>query len=137
MDPITLFTFLGSATSIASFLISLGRKEVTQETIGVYREHIPEEYWKDLSSREGLDLINLLIIDSDLLEDLTGDVQSHKREYRRCLRKAQIPTERDACDRQVERGICETLNRIMDRNGGKLPTNFLEDTWISYACVRY
>lgn len=137
MDPILLFNFLGSAASIASLLISLGRKEVTLETIREFREQIPEKYWQDLTSEEGLRLITLLVIDPDLLDDLTRDVQSAQSEYRRCLKIAQTSTARDGCDRRVERRICETLNRIMDRNEDKLPTDFLENTWTSYRCVRF
>ncbi len=137
MDPISLFNFLGSVASIASLLISLGRKEITLETIEEFREQIPQKYWKDLTSEEGLGLIALLVIDSDLLDDLTQDVQSAQGEYRRCLKRAQTSTARDACDRRAERRICETLNRIKDRNNDKLPTDFLRNTWTSYRCMRY
>ena len=137
MDPILLINLLGSAASIASLLISVNREVVTPETIEEFREQIPQKYWKDLTSKEGLGLIALLVVDPDLLDDLTQDVQSAESEYRRCLKRAKTPTARDACDRRGERRICETLNRIMDRNDDKLPTDFLRDTWTSYKCARY
>ncbi len=137
MDPILLFNFLGSAASIASLLVSLGSKEVTTETIEKLRERIPKKYWNDLISQEGAALISLLIIDKDLFNFLIHNIKSTQIEYRRCLNRARTPVARDACDQQATRKICEILNRIKDRNNDKLPTDYLQNIWASYRCMRY
>ena len=136
MDPLTFFGFISSACSIASFLISSDLKATTQ-TVRGFLSKIPENYRDDISSEEGLKLVNLLIIDPELLDDLTDDVHNYEKDYRRCLRRGKSPQERDRCDRRAERGICETLNRIMDKNEEEIPTEYLRTRWSSHRCVRY
>ena len=136
MDPITFFGFVGSACSIASFLISSDLR-ATAANVREFLSEVPAKFHDDLVSDEGLDLVNLLVIDQNLLDDLTDDVQNSETEYRKCLRKGKTPQQRDVCDRRAERRICETLNRIRDRNDDQIPTDYLRDRWTSYGCVRY
>lgn len=136
MDAGSVFTFLASASTIASLLISADLK-VTVRNVREFLSRVPREFREDLSSEEGIELINLMVIDPDLLGDLTGEVQKSERDYRRCLRKGKTPQERDRCDRRAERAICEALNRIRDRNDNDIPTEFLKKRWESYRCVPY
>jgi hypothetical protein len=136
MDPITFFGFVVSACNIASFLISSGLR-ATATNVQEFFAEVPTKFHDDLVSDDGLELINLLVIDQDLLDDLIDDLRNSETEYRKCLRKGKTPQQRDACDRRAERRICETLNRIQDKNKDQLPTDCLRGRWTSYQCVRY
>jgi len=138
MDPITFFGLIGSVCSIASYLSSINQ-EASSNNINDYISDIPEKYREDIISDEGIAFINLLIIDNELLNDLIKDVQVSENAYRDCLRiaRGQRSQVRDGCDRKAERLICETLNRVMDRNDSVLPTEFLKARWISYQCARF
>ena len=91
----------------------------------------------ELTSDEGVKFINLLVMDPDLLDSLEADVKDSETEYNKCLRNGKSPQERDACDKRAERRICETLNRIKDRNDDDLVTDYLRNRWKSYRCIRY
>jgi len=163
LDPITGIGLIGSACSVASFM----RRNQLDATFENIRDAIPQvsqgmpekqgqtekqgqqkpqkfqefpfdqQFQNVIVSPAGIDLIKLLIIDEDLLKFLAGNARRAQVEYRKCIKAATNSQGRDACDRQVERRVCEALNRIMDRNGGSLPDlEDLANMWQSYGCAR-
>lgn len=134
-DPASALQFISAAVSVAKFLVS-ERLAVTVSTIRDYfsgqRRPVPQA----LDTADGVALVSLLVIDPELLEDLTEQAEEGIEKYRACLRSASSPQERAACDRRAERDVCDTLNRIRDRNNDKLPGAFLDGQWQSFRCVR-
>lgn len=143
MDPLTAIALISAACSIASYLKAYNR-DVTLPNILEFLPRVDtggqaalSSSQAELTSESGLQLIHFLVINPDLLEELTQHTKNSEKDYINCLRRAKRSQERDRCDRIAERSICETLNRIMDRNDGRLPTEFLIRLWASYNCVRY
>ncbi|MEK6372732.1 MAG: hypothetical protein AABO58_08550 [Acidobacteriota bacterium] len=121
--------------AIATFLIS-EQLPVTIESIKRFFAPRGIAPPADVTSPEGVAFVNLLVIDPDLLDDLTEQTQDGVKRYRQCLKQASQPQERAACDRKAEKDVCDTLNRIKDRNEDQLPTNYLDKQWKSFGCVR-
>lgn len=134
MDALSLFGFVSSSCSIASFLISSDLRS-TIENVRKFLSEVPAKYHRELTTPEGVDWIGLLVIDPDLLDDLVERVRTSEKEYRECIRSSSSAQERDSCDRRAQRNVCETLNRIRDRNQDVLPTDFLRKRWESYRCI--
>jgi hypothetical protein len=124
-----------AAVSVAQFLVS-ERLAVTIDNIRSHFRQRGEAVPDDLESAEGAKLVEVLVIHPDLLDDLQKDTQSAIGSYRKCLERAQKPQEKAACDRRAERHVCDTLNRIRDRNNDELPTDFLQAQWASFDCAR-
>ena len=133
MDTLTL-DYIKTATAVATFLVS-GRLEATVTNIRDYFRSRPSPLAATFEQPKEVAFVAKLVINPDLLDDLTQDVQGSITDYRDCLNASTRPQERDACDRRAERRVCETLNRIRDRNDDELPTDYLNDQWTSYRCV--
>lgn len=134
MNPLDLLNLLGAAASISSLLVNTRYEGNVREGVIENAWRIPRPYQGILTSREGIELINALIIDKDLLDDIVKQIEGAKRKYRRSLRSGSRQA-RHAADRRAEMEICEHLNRIKMRNGGDLPLEDLRDAWRSYGCV--
>jgi hypothetical protein len=127
--------YIDTAVRVATFLFS-ERLPATVQNIRAFFTRQKAEPPPGFSPDEAAGLIALLVIDKDLLDDLTGIIRDAIERYRTCLRRAARPQESDACDRRAERDICDSLNRIRNRNKDNLPTDFLKSQWDSYGCVR-
>lgn len=127
--------YIDTAVAVATFLMS-ERLPATIENIRAFFRRTAREQPSAFTPEEGQGLVSLLIIDPELLRDLSDIVKRAIEKYRACLRAAARPQESDACDRRAERDICDALNRIRNRNNGDLPTDFLQNQWASYGCVR-
>ncbi len=134
-DAPSVLNYIDTAFGVATFLIS-ERLPATIENIRAFFVGRRQEVPAGFRLEDVQQLIALLIIDPDLLSDLMDSVRRAADEYRTCLRNVQRPQERAACDRRAERDICDTLNRVRDRNGGDIPTDYLNDQWNSYGCIR-
>lgn len=135
-EPVTVLQYVAAAVGVAKFLVS-ERLEATVSNIRAYFSQRNQEVPEDLDSTEGAALVALLVIDADLLSDLTRATHEGIYRYRECLKNADDDVrQRDACDRRGERDVCDTLNRIRDRNKDDLPTDFLREQWNSFRCVR-
>ncbi len=131
----SVLAYIDTAVGVATFLVS-ERLPATVENIRAFFRRERLEPPTGFSPEEAQGLVALLVIDPDLLDDLTDKVRGAIDSYRSCLRKASRPQENDACDRRAERDVCDTLNRIKNRNKDNLPTDFLNNQWESYGCVR-
>jgi hypothetical protein len=129
----SILGYIDTAINVANFLIS-ERLPVTVENIRAYfrGKSRPENF----DPQEAASFVQLLVIDEDLLNDLTDKVKNGVNEYRDCLKKAVRPQESAACDRKAEITVCDTLNRVMDRNKDELPSDYLDNQWQSFSCVR-
>lgn len=127
--------YIDTAVAVATFLFS-ERVPATLENIRSFFRRTNREPPPEFRPEEALQLVALLVIDPELLRDLGDIIKRAIDAYRVCLRAASRPQESDACDRRAERDICDALNRVRNRNNGVLPTEFLEDQWASYGCVR-
>ena len=134
-NPASVLEYVNTAIAVASFLTS-ERLPATIESIKSYFSRRRETEPSEGFSKEAKDLIALLIIDPDLLKILEQKIRAALTGYRKCLISASTPQESDACDRTAERAICDTLNRIKNRNNGSLPGDFLSNQWNSFGCVR-
>ena len=128
--------YINTAVAIAGFLISQDLK-VTVENVRAYFRLNPSNLNTQFEKPQELDFLHKLIIDPGLLGDLTDDVSGAISDERHCLNVASIPQEKDACGRMAEKSVCDSLNRIMDRNKDDLPTDYLKGKWQSYRCVRF
>jgi hypothetical protein len=127
--------YINTSIAIATFLIS-ERLPATIETIRSYFVRKEERAPEGFLPEEAQSFISLLVIDKELLDDLTEKVKNSIDDYRDCLRKATRRQERDACDSRVEKDVCDNLNRIRGRNKGDLPTDYLNNQWDSFGCER-
>ncbi|TAL82580.1 MAG: hypothetical protein EPN74_16900 [Rhodanobacter sp.] len=130
----SILAYIDTAVGVATFLMS-ERLPATVENIRSFFKREKRDPPPNFSPDEAQGLVALLIIDPDLLKDLSERVRKAIEAYRYCLRKAVRPQENDACDRRAERDICDTLNRIKSRNKGNLPTDILNNQWHSFGCV--
>lgn len=126
--------YVTAAVAVAKFLVSQNLK-ATVSDIRKYFEARGELPPEGLADPDAVEFVALLTINRDLLSDLEAAANEGVTRYRDCLKKASKRQERDACDRRAERDICETLNRIKERNQGHLPTKHLRDQWSSFGCV--
>jgi hypothetical protein len=131
----SILAYIDTAVAVATFLVS-ERLPATIENIRAYFGRSRREAPSEFSPDEAQGLVALLVIDPDLLGDITDKVRGAIDAYRSCLRKALRPQENAACDRRAERDVCDALNRIKDRNKDELPTDFLKGQWDSFGCVR-
>ncbi len=127
--------YLNTAVTVAAFLISDDLK-VTVENIRSYFEKFPNNYSKLFESEQERTLI-ALIIDEGLLDDLTEKINDAIEDERTCINQASTGQEYDACERRAEKKVCDPLNYIKDRNDEDLPTDYLNEKWKSYGCLRY
>lgn len=126
---------IATTVAVAKFLISKDLA-TTVENIRAYFSKRDEPMPKELTTPGGVALVQLLVIDPDLLDELDKQTRDGVSAYIKCLQRAQRRQEKDRCDRLAEKDVCDTLNRIRDRNDGELPTDYLEDQWKSFGCVR-
>ena len=144
MDPLQAINLLGSACSIASFW---SRRRVWEPTIAqitealkhVKSQPISREADQILRSRRGTALVSsLLTVSPNLLAVLLALLRRAQETYEDCLRQARTESQRHACDRAAEQLICDILNRIRRRNGGRLPRDkTLQNHWKSFGCSAY
>lgn len=131
----SVLDYINTFVTVATFLIS-EQLPVTIESIRKFFEPRGIAPPPDVTSPQALKFINLLVIDQDLLDDLTDETREGVKRYANCLKMASTTQERAACDRRAEKDVCDTLNRIKDRNEGDLPTDYLDKQWRSFGCVR-
>lgn len=126
--------YLNTAVALSTFLISSDLR-ATVENVKAYFRGNPSDLDVQFELPQEIALINL-IIEKDLLDDLTKRVGDSITDERNCLQNARTGQEMDACGRRAEKSICNNLNYIKDRNDDDLPTDYLDDKWGSYGCVR-
>jgi len=131
----SILAYIDTAIGIATFLIS-DRVPVTVTNIRNFFRVQKREPPQELDIDDVTPLIALLVIDPELLGVLNDKVKKAIGAYKDCIRVASRPQEDAACDRKAERDVCDSLNRIMDRNDGELPTRYLQNQWKSFGCVR-
>ncbi|HEX8412247.1 MAG TPA: hypothetical protein VF883_25590 [Thermoanaerobaculia bacterium] len=131
----SVLDYINTFVTIATFLIS-ERLPVTIENIRAFFEPRGITPPADITTPDALRFVELLVIDEALLEQLTEQTEEGVKSYTKCLKAAATPQQRAACDRRAEKDVCDTLNRIRDRNEDKLPTDYLDKQWRSFGCVR-
>ena len=132
---VTVLSYIDIAIKVATFLVS-ERLPATVNNIMAYFSRNKTTPPAVFQAEEARGLVALLVIDPGLLDHLTGTVSAASQAYMTCLRDASTVQEKAACDRRAERDICDTLNRIRDRNADDLPTGYLRNQWTSYGCIR-
>lgn len=131
----SILAYIDTAIGIATFLMS-DRLPVTVNNIRNFFRVQRREPPEDFDIEDSAPLVALLVIDPGLLEVLEDKVKNAIATYKNCIKAASRPQEDAACDRKAERDVCDSLNRIMDKNDGELPTQFLKNQWRSFGCVR-
>jgi hypothetical protein len=139
---LSVLTFIASLASIASLAIQLGVPVTVdgrpnfRALIVRLRSRLSPDEQKVLDTPGSKDIIELLIIDEDLLRDLKEASERCLSRYRVALKDVGERIRREKADRDAERCVCENLNRIKKRNGGKLPPGDpWQRWWISYRCI--
>jgi len=135
-------TFIASLASIASLAIQLGVPVLADgrvdfgAVIGRLRSRLSPDDQKVLDTPGSQEIISLLIIDEGLLRDLKEAADRCLSRYRSELKGGRDRIHREKADRDAERCVCENLNRIKQRNGGKLPPGDpWQRWWVSYRCI--
>lgn len=131
----SILAYIDTAIGVATFLMS-DRLPVTVNNIRNFFRFQKKEPPENFDIDDATPLIALLVIDPGLLEVLEGKVKNAIGAYRDCIKAANRPQEDTACDRKAERDVCDSLNRIMDRNDGVLPSQYLQKQRKSFGCVR-
>ena len=134
-NPLSLLGYIDSVIGIATFLLSKDIP-VSITNIRSYFEKKNKEIPEYFDFDDSEEFIKALIIHPDILVVLRDKVKKALKDYKKCLKKARRQQENHACDVRAEREICEILNRILDRNENKLPSEILKNQWISFGCVR-
>ena len=127
--------YLNLAIALVAFLIS-NDLSVTVANIREYFRRNPNPLGVRFEQPQELALLNL-IIDKGLLDRLTDKVKDAIDDETNCIKNAKTGQEMDGCARKAEKAVCDSLNYIRDRNNEDLPTDYLNDSWSSYRCVRY
>jgi hypothetical protein len=128
--------YINTAATVAGFLISQDLK-VTIENVRDFFRRNPSNLSTQFERPQELAFLQRLVIDPELLEELTGEVPGAIGAEIKCLKAARTHQAKDACGRRAEKSVCDALNRIQDRNHDDLPTEYLKDRWNSYRCVRF
>lgn len=127
--------YINTATAVAAFLISADLTATLQNVREYFRSH-PSALSAQFEQPDEIAFVRALVIDRELLEALSDDVTGAIMAERDCLKRSSTPQEKDACGRRAEKRVCDSLNRIRDRNEDSLPTDFLNRRWRSYRCAR-
>lgn len=127
--------YINTAVAIATFLISNDLK-ATVENVRQYFAVQKEPLDSTFLQVDEIKFVAKLIIDDDLLRELSDLANGAIHRERNCLKKATDAQSRDACARRAEKDVCDLLNRILDRNQDELPTEELKKRWLSYRCAR-
>lgn len=131
-----ILQYIDTAIGVATFLMS-ERLPVTIENIRSFFRRKKVEKPEIFDPEEAKDFVaSLITIDPIILNVLNDKVKDAIASYADCLRQAISPQENAACDRRAERSVCDTLNRLMDRNIGVLPSDYLKNQWAAFGCVR-
>ena len=125
--------YIDTAIGLATVLMS-DRLAATEENIEACLRREESGPPPEFSPDEAQAFVALLVIEPDLLYDLTTLVHKAKDTHNLCMEKAALAHEWEDCARQTGRSICEILNHIRNRNEGKLPTGALTDQWESFGC---
>jgi hypothetical protein len=131
-----ILTTIASLASIASLAIQVGIPGSPDfgAVLRNLRSRLTGPQQAALDTPGAEELIILLIIDPDLLDDLKKSIEHCVEQYRRAIRGGKTRSKRDVIDHEAERCVCENLNRLKRRNGGKLPDGKFSDWWESYRC---
>lgn len=136
-----ILAIIGSLASIASLAIQLGVPVTTEgqaDTRGILariRDRLTPEQKRTLEIPGAVEIVGILIIDSDLLDTIQTNIEQCIQRYRLAIRTISKRGASDVVDRQAERCVCDALNRIKRRNNGNLPAGSFENWWQSYRCV--
>lgn len=131
-DAASALEYIDAAISLATYFTA-DRLAATVENIEAYFRLEEHEQPPEFSPDEVQAFVALLIIEPDLLYDLTTIVHKTKDAYRLCLQNASAGNESDDCDHEAKLGIREILNHIRNRNEGELPTGILNNQWESFS----
>jgi len=129
----SVLEYIDTAISLATFLMS-DRLAATEENMETYFQLEESERPPEISLAEVQPFVAQLVIEPDLLYDITTIVHKAKDANKLCLGKVSLESEGEICDLQVARSICDVLNHIRNRNEGKLPTDILENQWELFSC---
>lgn len=138
MIPDNISQFWASL-EIAKFLTSSGLRATVASIRDFFatpraRQIAPEVQTIFLTD-EGIAFVGtLMTIGQPILDYVTEEIERAEAGYVACLRSSTTPGQRNKCDRDAEKLICETLDRAKNRNGGVLPAPF-EPVWTRYGCA--
>ncbi|AGC77940.1 hypothetical protein LX97_03386 [Nonlabens dokdonensis] len=128
--------YIETGIKVADFLIS-ERLSSTVENIRSFFDKKEIDKPSNFDLNEAKDFIDSLMqIDMRILDTIRKDINEAIKKYTECLKDAINRQEKNACDIRAERAVCDSLNRIMDRNGDNLPSKYLKNQWKSFKCVR-
>lgn len=127
--------YINTAVTLASFLVSQDLQATAENVRSFFRRN-PSDLANKFEQTHELAFVAKLVIDPELLEELSGSVADAIGEEVDCYSKATTPQKKDACARKAEKSVCDSLNRIKDRNNDDLPTSDLYNAWESYRCER-
>jgi hypothetical protein len=131
MEPLSVLQVIATAVSVAKFLVS---KELAVTVKNIRAYFGPKPPPPQFADQQAVNFINLLVIDRELLDILDKQTRDAIIEYGSCLKRAKSAGHRFACDRRAQQDVCETLDRIRQRNAGNLPTDYLDKQWKSFDC---
>ena len=130
---------LWASLEIAKFLTSDGLRATVSSIRDFFStsrgQRIPPEVQTVFLTDEGIAFIGtLMTISQPILDYVTEEIEQAEADYVTCLRSSTTPGQRNKCDRDAEKYICETLDRAKNRNGGVLPDPF-DPVWTRYGCA--
>ena len=128
--------YIDTGIKVAEFLIS-ERLPLTINNIRSFFNRTEDEKPLYFDPNEVKDFVgSLMKIDSRILEVIGDNINDAIDNYAICLKSANGRQEKNACDIRAERAVCDSLNRIMDKNNDELPSEYLKSQWDSFRCIR-
>lgn len=119
-------TELASMASLASLMMTRG----VTNTRGVRRSK------KDASPEMMANASTLSsVINPRILNGYRKKIEEALHRWENEMSESDDDNEIHAIEARAERAICDFLNRIRNRNKGKLPNKKLQDMWDSFKCV--
>ncbi|MDH7447141.1 hypothetical protein [Aquimarina sp. 2201CG14-23] len=128
--------YIDTGIKVAEFLIS-ERLSLTVENIRSYFDRKEVEKPSNFDPKEAKEFVgSLMKIDQRILDVISDNINDAIENYVLCLKDANGRQEKNACDIRAERAVCDSLNRIMDRNDDDLPSEYLKNQWKAFKCIR-
>lgn len=132
-DAASVLEYIDTAIGLATFLMS-DRLAATEENMETYFQLEKSERPPEFGLAEAQPFVALLVIEPDLLFDITTIIHKAKDANKLCMEKAALESESENCDSEVANSICDVLNHIKNRNEGSLPTGILSNLWKLFSC---
>ena len=127
--------YINTAVALATFFIAEDLRVSISNVRSFFRSK-PSRLAPEFEKLDAIEFLTQLVIDEELLKELSGQVSGAIDDEKQCVKKAKSGSQMDACERRAERAVCNSLNYILNRNDDKLPTKYLQDKWTGYHCER-